>query len=201
MTSQVALVVKKLLTSQEMQDTWVQSLGWEDPLQEEMTTHSSILTWEIPWTEELGSYSHKRVGHDWAHKTLQGLNYNYVSLHPLMLTLPTEDSKSTDIPCYVIYAESLLAKHLCICVMSWPTCFLPHLPAKNIIILVVNQTHPFFPNLFLLLLMTSPVLVIQGLKLNLSWDFPGSPVAKTSLLVQEAWVQSLVEELDPTCCN
>ena len=64
MTSQVALVVKKLLTSQEMQDTWVQSLGWEDPLQEEMTTHSSIVTWEIPWTEELGSYSHKRVGHN-----------------------------------------------------------------------------------------------------------------------------------------
>ena len=54
MTSQVALVVKKLLTSQEMQDTWVQSLGWEDPLEKEMTTHSSILTWEIPWTEEPG---------------------------------------------------------------------------------------------------------------------------------------------------
>ena len=47
-----------------MQEAQVRSLGWEDPLQEEMTTHSSILTWEIPWTEELGSYSHKRVGHD-----------------------------------------------------------------------------------------------------------------------------------------
>ena len=56
MTSQVALVVKKLLTSQEMQDTWVQSLGWEDPLQEEMTTHSSILAWEIP-QRSLVSYS------------------------------------------------------------------------------------------------------------------------------------------------
>ena len=31
---------------------WVQSLGWEDPLQKEMTTHSSILAWRIPWTEE-----------------------------------------------------------------------------------------------------------------------------------------------------
>ena len=50
MTSQVVLVVKNLLTSQETQDTLVQSLGWEDPLQEEMTTHSSILAWEIPWT-------------------------------------------------------------------------------------------------------------------------------------------------------
>ena len=35
-----------------MQETWVQSLGWEDPLQKGMDTHSSILTWEIPWIEE-----------------------------------------------------------------------------------------------------------------------------------------------------
>ena len=37
-----------------MQDTWVLSLGWEDPLQEKMATHSSILAWEVPWTEEPG---------------------------------------------------------------------------------------------------------------------------------------------------
>ena len=37
-----------------MQETWVQSLGWEDPLEKGMATHSSILAWEIPWTEELG---------------------------------------------------------------------------------------------------------------------------------------------------
>ena len=37
---------------QETQETWVQSLGWEDPLEEEMTTHSSILAWEILWTEK-----------------------------------------------------------------------------------------------------------------------------------------------------
>ena len=36
------------------QETWVQSLGWEDPLEEEMETRSSILAWEIPWTEEPG---------------------------------------------------------------------------------------------------------------------------------------------------
>ena len=35
-----------------MQETWVQSLGWEDPLEKEMETHSSILAWEILWTEE-----------------------------------------------------------------------------------------------------------------------------------------------------
>ena len=37
-----------------MQETRVQFLGWEDPLEEEMVTHSSILAWEIPWTEEPG---------------------------------------------------------------------------------------------------------------------------------------------------
>ena len=35
-------------------ETWVQSLGWEDPLEEGMETHSSILAWRIPWTEEPG---------------------------------------------------------------------------------------------------------------------------------------------------
>ena len=39
---------------QEVQEIWVQSLGWEDPLEEEMATHSSILPWKIPWTEEPG---------------------------------------------------------------------------------------------------------------------------------------------------
>ena len=50
-----------------IQETWVQSLGWGDPLEESMATHSSILTWEIPWTEEPGglqSMESQRVGHD-----------------------------------------------------------------------------------------------------------------------------------------
>ena len=37
-----------------MQEIWVRSLDWEDPLEKEMATHSSILVWEIPWTEEPG---------------------------------------------------------------------------------------------------------------------------------------------------
>ena len=50
-----------------MQETWVQSLGWEDPLEKEMATHSSILAWKIPWMEEPGrlqSIQPQRVGHD-----------------------------------------------------------------------------------------------------------------------------------------
>ena len=44
----------KNLPMQEKQKTWVQSLGQEDPLEEEPTTHSSIFAWKIPWTEEPG---------------------------------------------------------------------------------------------------------------------------------------------------
>ena len=48
-------MVKNSPSMQEMQETQVQSQGWEDPLEKEMTTHSSILDWKIPWTEEPGS--------------------------------------------------------------------------------------------------------------------------------------------------
>ena len=46
-----------------MQETWFQSLGWEDPLEKEVATHSSILAWEIPWTEELRDTVHGVGGH------------------------------------------------------------------------------------------------------------------------------------------
>ena len=52
--SQVAQWVKNPPTMRETQETWVQSLGWEDPLEEEMATHSSIFAWKIPQTEESG---------------------------------------------------------------------------------------------------------------------------------------------------
>ena len=57
------LTVKSLT---EMQETRVQSLGWEDPLKKGMATHSSILAWRIPWTEGTGrlqSMGSQRVGH------------------------------------------------------------------------------------------------------------------------------------------
>ena len=61
--SLVAQTVKNLPA---MQETRVQSLGWEDPLEKEMATHSRILAWEIPWTVEPGgpqSLVSQRVGH------------------------------------------------------------------------------------------------------------------------------------------
>ena len=45
---------ESLLPMQEPQGTWILSLGWEDLLEKEMATHSSIIAWEIPWTEEPG---------------------------------------------------------------------------------------------------------------------------------------------------
>ena len=60
----VAQMVKSLPV---MRETWVQSLGREDPLEKQIATHSSILAWRIPWTEEPGglqSVGSQRVGHD-----------------------------------------------------------------------------------------------------------------------------------------
>ena len=63
-TSLVAQRVKRLST---MWETWVQALGWEDPLEKEMAIHSSTIAWKIPRTEEPGmlqSMGSQRVGHD-----------------------------------------------------------------------------------------------------------------------------------------
>ena len=52
---------------QETQETWIQSLGWDNPQEEKMAKHSSILAWKIPWTVEPGglqSMQLQRVGHD-----------------------------------------------------------------------------------------------------------------------------------------
>ena len=62
-----SLVAQRLKCPPAMRETWVGSLGWEDPLEKEMATHSSILAWRIPWTEEPGglqSTGSQRVGLD-----------------------------------------------------------------------------------------------------------------------------------------
>ena len=62
------LVAQRLKRLPAVQETRVWSLSWEDPLEKEMATHSSILAWRIPWREEPGrlqSMGSQRVGHDW----------------------------------------------------------------------------------------------------------------------------------------
>ena len=64
-----SLVSQRLKHLPAMWETWVGSVDWEDPLEKEMATHSSILAWRIPWTEEPGglqSPGSQRVRHDWA---------------------------------------------------------------------------------------------------------------------------------------
>ena len=52
--SKASLVAQRFKCLPAIRETWVRSLGWEDPLEKEMATHSSILAWRIPWTEEPG---------------------------------------------------------------------------------------------------------------------------------------------------
>ena len=62
-----SLVAQRLKPLPAMQETWVRSLGQEDPLEKEMATHSSVLAWRISWTEKPGglqSTGSQRVGHD-----------------------------------------------------------------------------------------------------------------------------------------
>ena len=65
--SWVSLVAQMVKNLPAVWETWVQSLAWEDPLEEGIATHSSILAWRIPWTEEPGglqSMRLQRVGQD-----------------------------------------------------------------------------------------------------------------------------------------
>ena len=62
-----SLVAQRVKRLPAMWETWVQSLDWEDTLEKETATHSSILAWKIPWTGELGrllSMGSQRIGHD-----------------------------------------------------------------------------------------------------------------------------------------
>ena len=67
-----SLIAKSVKNLPSGQETWVWSLGWEDPLEKEMATHSSIFAWRIPWTDEPGRlhivHGVARVGHDLATK-------------------------------------------------------------------------------------------------------------------------------------
>ena len=66
-----SLVAQLVKNHPAVQETWVRFPDWEDPLEKEMATHSSILAWEIPWTEKPGglqSMGHRRVRHNLATK-------------------------------------------------------------------------------------------------------------------------------------
>ena len=82
--SWASLVIQSVKNLPAMWETWVRSLSWEDPLEEDMATDSSILAWRIPWTEEPGmlqSMGSQRVSHDWATKHTHIYIYTYTHIY------------------------------------------------------------------------------------------------------------------------
>ena len=79
---QASFVAQSVKNLSAVQETRVQSLGWEDPLEKEIATHSSILVWKISWTEKPGglqSMGSQRVRHDWATNTYL-LTYTHIHI-------------------------------------------------------------------------------------------------------------------------
>ena len=75
----------------ETQETWVWSLGWEDPLEKETPTYSSILAWRGPWTEKPGglqSMGSQRIGHDWLHTHKRIIIISIIMLLARALSVP-----------------------------------------------------------------------------------------------------------------
>ena len=106
-----------------MQDIQVRSLGWEDPLEKEMATHSSSLSWKIPWIKEpsrLQSMGSQWVGHDWVtslHFTSLYFPYNAwvpPSIHMELLTVPL-------VSCPLVFR--LLYRLLTLCMITSCCCF------------------------------------------------------------------------------
>ena len=88
---QASLVAQTVKCQPAIRETWVLSLGWEDPLEKAMATHSSALAWKIPWAEESGGLQvmgSRRVRHNWATNTFTFLDSTEETLTPsLHLTL------------------------------------------------------------------------------------------------------------------
>ena len=97
-----------------MQKPWVQSLGWEDPVEEGMATHSSILDWRIPWTEEpsgLPSIGLQRVRHDWSNSKH---THTHTHTHTVIAWASSRNRLKTLIsPGSIHLAAPMAAVHLC----------------------------------------------------------------------------------------
>ena len=105
--SLVAQLVKNLPA---VRETWVQSLGWEDPLEKGTATHSSILAWRVPWTEE--SMGSQRVRHAWATLTSSAIRSCMMWSQPgflapcLVLNLEAQTERTPEwplLPCPVLF--------------------------------------------------------------------------------------------------
>ena len=97
MTSLVAQMVKRLPT---MRETCVQSLGWEDPLEKEMATHSSTIAWKIPWMEKPDML--QSVGHSFSSK--EHASFNFMAAVTVHSDFGAQENKvSPCFHCFPIY--------------------------------------------------------------------------------------------------
>ena len=95
--SWASLVAQMVKNPPAMQETWVRSLGWEDPFEEGMATHCSFLAWRIQWTEELGGLQTmglQRVRHDWMtkHSSASTISFMLITLQSTSLALISSPS-------------------------------------------------------------------------------------------------------------
>ena len=132
LTSLVAQMVKPT-----MRETWVQSLGWEDLLEKEMATHSSIFAWKIPWTEKPGrlqSVGLQRVRHDFTFTLdhLRIINMKYFISLSFMLVVVVQS------PC-----------HVRIFVTPWTAAL------QASLLLTISQSLPKFMSIESVILLTS----------------------------------------------
>ena len=112
-----------------MWETWVQPLGLEDPLEEGMTTHSSILAWRIPWTERPGGLQFiglQTVGHDRAtkHSTSQSIAYSFCHTAETNKTLgsnypPIKKKKKNSKGYQVVYKTDREVKSQLVMELGW----------------------------------------------------------------------------------
>ena len=92
-----SLVLQMIKSCLQCWETWVQSLVWEDSLEQEMATHSSILVWKIPWMEEpcrLQSIGSQRVGHNRATNIKRG---SYFFIYRIIVTLKILSPRSSSV--------------------------------------------------------------------------------------------------------
>ena len=115
--NQIDLVAQRLKHLPPMRETWVQSLGQEDPLEKEMAIHSSILAWRIPWMEKpsrLQSMRSQRVRHNWATSP-------YLTLPLQKYKGSQKTANSQEITCICTHSVQMLM-FVCMCVCKLLSC-------------------------------------------------------------------------------
>ena len=166
--SLVAQMVKRLTA---MRETWVRSLGREDPLEKEMAIHSSTLAWKIPWMEEpdrLQSVGSQRVGDDWA-TSLHFINIVNIMIKNIIKLLKLDYTVTIisyltwmslcvlDIPLWVSAITNIFSKSI-ICLLI----LLKHLSLNILNFVVQTAWGIYFGNFETLFKKTSPSAVSQN---------------------------------------